>query len=428
MTEKKQPGIDLALLKRLGAEYQASTHLPLLLVDARGRRLWGLGGCQLCARLSSSPRQEKLCADHERRAVEESLRWGEAFISTCPFGLVTFAVPISHEKKLVAGLVSGFCIFPQMKKDIREEVIRAVRRFRLRTRIGPRTRLSFRVVPSETLRRDAGLLLELTARYGANDLELIHESRERSIQQFTIANYLEDARREKQDLVSLLVRMQNEIIDKVVLGDLSGSREIINRYLGAILLETGMNFNRLKVRLLELIVIISRSAIEKGISADGLLGPRYSYLTDINAAGNFDDLFWKVTKVLENFNRTVSEEIGRKAWAHMTKMKDYVQKHFTEKVGAAEVARVAGLSVSRALHLFHAESGTSLSAFIARRRIDFAKYLLSDTERTIATIASDCGFFDQSHFSKTFAALEGVTPLRYRMRLRAPREARLSGS
>jgi two-component system response regulator YesN len=267
---------------------------------------------------------------------------------------------------------------------------------------------------------NASLLFDLTGRYGTNDLELIYESRERSIQQFTIANFLDDARKENQDLVSSLVRIQNEIIDKVVLGDLSGSREIINRYLGAILLETGMNFNRLKVRLLELIVIISRAAIEKGISADGLLGPRYSYLTDINTAGNFDDLFWKVTKVLENFNRIVSEEIGRKAWAHMTKMRDYVQKHFTEKVSAAEVAAVAGLSVSRALHLFHKESGISLSAFIAKRRIEFAKYLLSHTDRNIAAIATDCGFFDQSHFSKTFASLEGIPPLKYRTRMRGP--------
>ena len=274
-------------------------------MDARGRALWSLRGCPLCARLSSSRREEELCGDHERRSVEESLRWGEPYISVCPFGLVTFAVPLSRDKKLVAGLVSGFCIFPQMQKDIREDVLRGIRRFRLRTRVGPRSRLSFPVVPSDILRRNAALLFDLTGRYGANDLEMIHESRERSIQQFTIANFLEDARKEKQDLVSSLVRMQNEIIDKVVLGDLSGSREIINRYLGAILLETGMNFNRLKVRLLELIVIISRAAIEKGISAEGLLGPRYSFLTDINAAENFDDLFWKVTKVLENFNRTV---------------------------------------------------------------------------------------------------------------------------
>ena len=122
--------------------------------------------------------------------------------------------------------------------------------------------------------------------------------------------------------------------------------------------------------------------------------------------------------MLENFNRTVLEEIGRKAWAHMTRMKDHVQKHFTEKVSAAEVAAVAGLSVSRALHLFHTESGMSLSAFIARRRIDFAKYLLSNTDRSIAAIATDCGFFDQSHFSRTFASLEGLPPLRYRTRTR----------
>lgn len=416
-TSARQSGVDLAALKRLGAEYHASTGLPLLLVDPQGRRIWGMNSCPVCSRLSASPRQEKICADHRRRAVEESLRWGEPYISVCPFGLVTFAVPLSREKKLVAGLVSGFCIFPQMEKDIREDITTSIRRFHLRARLGPRSRLSLRTVPSKTLRRDAEILFDLTGRYGANDLELIHETRERSVQQFTIANFIEDARKEKQDLVSSLVRTQNEIIDKVVLGDLSGSREIINRYLGAVLLETGMNFSRLKVRLLELIVIISRAAIEKGISADGLLGPRYSYLTDINSAENFDDLFWKVTKVLENFNRTVSEEIGRKAWAHMTRMRDYVQKHFTEKVSAAEVARAAGLSVSRALHLFRTESGSSLSAFIARRRIDFAKYLLSRSDRSIAAIATDCGFFDQSHFSKTFASLEGVPPLRYRMRV-----------
>ncbi|HTP57758.1 MAG TPA: PocR ligand-binding domain-containing protein, partial [Spirochaetia bacterium] len=202
MPPEDLPGIDLALLKRLGAEYRTSTRLPLLLVDARGRKLWSLGACPVCARLSRSPRQEKLCRDYQRRSVEESLRWGEPYISVCPFGLVTFAVPISRDKKLVAGMISGFCIFPQMKKDIGDDIMRAVRRYRLRARIGPQPRLFFRVITSERLRRDAGFLLELTARYGANDLDLIHESRERSIQQFTIANFLEDARREKQDPVS----------------------------------------------------------------------------------------------------------------------------------------------------------------------------------------------------------------------------------
>ena len=189
--------------------------------------------------------------------------------------------------------------------------------------IGPRSRLAFHVVTSESLRRSSRLLFDLVAAYGMSDADTVAESREKSIQQFSIAAYLEEAREGRQDLLASLAAMQNEIVDKVVLGDLSGSREIINRFLGVIFLESGMNFDLLKVRLLELIVIISRAAIGKGISAEGLLGPRYSYLTEINAATGFDDLFWKVTKALENFTRAVSEERHRTALAHMTRMKEY---------------------------------------------------------------------------------------------------------
>jgi two-component system response regulator YesN len=402
---------------RLGTEYRATVGLPLVLVDAEGREVWRLGTCTLCARLSRSPRREALCRGHRRRAVEESFRWGEPYISFCPFGLVTFAIPLSRRQKLSAGLLSGFSIFPQMQPDMREEVLARVRRHGVRLDQGPRTRLPFRVVSSESLRRSSRLLFDLAAAYGVSDTETITESREKSIQQFTIANYLADVRAGKQDLLTSLASMQNEIIDKVVLGDVGGSREIINRFLGVIFLESGMNFDLLKVRLLELIVIISRAAIGKGISAEGLLGPRYSYLTDINAATGFDELFWKVTKALENFTRAVSEERGRTALAHMTRMKDFLSRTFATRVSARDVAEAAGLSVSRALHLFKKESGVTLSAYVARQRIDYAIYLMKHTDRSMADIASECGFFDQSHFTKTFRALEGTPPLRYRRRI-----------
>jgi two-component system, response regulator YesN len=411
-------GVDLPRLRQLGAEFRTATGLPLLLVDQPGGELWSLGSCPLCARIPGSRKMAAVCRSHHRTAVEESFRWGEPYISVCPFGLVTFAVPLTRDGRLKAGLISGFSVFPQMEKDIREDVLASLARHGVRFRLGPRTKLRFRVVPSEALRRSADLLFDLTGSHGVNDMELIGESREKSIQQFTIANYLADARAGKQDLVASLVRMQNEIIDKVVLGDLAGSREIINRFLGVIFLESGMNFDVLKVRLLEFIIIISRAAIEKGISSDGLLGPRYSFLTDINAATGFDDLFWKVTKALENFSGTVSEQLGRKIHVHVTRMKEYVKKNFTAKVAARDVAAAAGVSVSRALHLFREESGMPLSSYIARERIEYAKYLLDNTGDSMATIASECGFFDQSHFTKTFQSMEHMPPSRYRRRAR----------
>jgi AraC family transcriptional regulator len=39
---------------------------------------------------------------------------------------------------------------------------------------------------------------------------------------------------------------------------------------------------------------------------------------------------------------------------------------------------------------------------------------MKNTDRSMADIAAECGFFDQSHFTKTFRALEGSPPLRYR--------------
>jgi two-component system response regulator YesN len=303
-----------------------------------------------------------------------------------------------------------------MEEDIREEVVEKVRR--LGIRFDP-ARLRFRQLTSETLRQSARMLFDLAASHGMNDLESIAESRARSIQQFTIANYLDEARGSAEDLVTSLVSMQNDIIDKVIVGDIAGSREIINRFLGVIFLESGMNFDMLKVRLLELIVIISRAAMEKGISAEGLLGPRYSYLTDINAATGFDDLFWRVTKALENFTRAISEERGRTARAHVTRMKEFLSRRFATKVSAGETAAAAGLSVSRALHLFRRETGMSLSSYITRLRIDYACHLLKNTSRSMADIASECGFFDQSHFTKTFKAEEGIPPLRYRKAARS---------
>jgi two-component system, response regulator YesN len=412
------PEIDPARMRALSRDFTRATGMPLMLVDPEGREAWSMGACPLAAMLSGSARRTALCRGHRRTAVQESLRWGEAYISVCPFGLITFAVPVFSAGHLAGGLVSGFSILPQMKDDIRQDLRRRLRLLGMRPQPGRWAKMRLRVVSSETLRESAAELFDATARAGMNDPRLLRESREKSAQQLTIANFLSEVREGKEDVVASLVAVQNEIIDSVVLGDLVRSREIINRYLGLILLETGMSFDMLKVRLLELIVIISRAAIEKGISAQGLLGPRYSYLTDLNATTGFDDLFWKVTTILENFTTAVSQEMRRKGWAHVTQMKECVKKGFTTKLSAAEVAASAGLSVSRAEHLFRKEVGMTISSWVSRQRIAYAKYLLERTDRTMAEVAAECGFYDQSHFTKTFSSNEAVTPLRYRMRAR----------
>ena len=47
-------------------------------------------------------------------------------------------------------------------------------------------------------------------------------------------------------------------------------------------------------------------------------------------------------------------------------------------------------------------------------RIDRAAEMLARTDKEIAVIALECGFRDQSYFTKVFKRYRNTTPLRYR--------------
>ena len=56
----------------------------------------------------------------------------------------------------------------------------------------------------------------------------------------------------------------------------------------------------------------------------------------------------------------------------------------------------------------------SPSDYMTSVRINAAKTLLATTDRRISDIAADTGFFDHSHFIRTFRRVVGVPPARYR--------------
>jgi AraC-like DNA-binding protein len=58
--------------------------------------------------------------------------------------------------------------------------------------------------------------------------------------------------------------------------------------------------------------------------------------------------------------------------------------------------------------------GVSLSTFLRNERLRAAAWRLRTSGRSIAQVGGDCGFFDQSHFTRAFRALFGVTPAQYR--------------
>ena len=94
---------------------------------------------------------------------------------------------------------------------------------------------------------------------------------------------------------------------------------------------------------------------------------------------------------------------------------DYIDRCGTGvDVRLAALAEHLGLTVSAFRRGFDATFDTTPRQFMLNRRIDRAKLLLTDTEKSITDISADMGFATPSHFSTAFRARVGMAPSRYR--------------
>lgn len=80
------------------------------------------------------------------------------------------------------------------------------------------------------------------------------------------------------------------------------------------------------------------------------------------------------------------------------------------RVSMPGVARACGLSHSHFNQAFKISVGMSPRQWLAERRIERAKWLLINTEHTLANVALACGFSEQCHFTRMFTRSVGMAP------------------
>jgi AraC family transcriptional regulator len=74
---------------------------------------------------------------------------------------------------------------------------------------------------------------------------------------------------------------------------------------------------------------------------------------------------------------------------------------------------VAGMSQYYFASLFKQSMGVTPWQYVMQQRLERAKELLTQRDRSIVEIALQCGFKSQSHFTQQFRKFTGVTPKRY---------------
>lgn len=91
-----------------------------------------------------------------------------------------------------------------------------------------------------------------------------------------------------------------------------------------------------------------------------------------------------------------------------------IDAHLAVSPSVAELARAFGLSPTHFARKFRRSTGLSLHRFINRRRLKLALDLLARHDEPLASLAARLGFSSQSHMTRLFSSLTGLTPARYR--------------
>lgn len=98
----------------------------------------------------------------------------------------------------------------------------------------------------------------------------------------------------------------------------------------------------------------------------------------------------------------------------LKQLKDYIEDHLAEELAIATLAALIPMSQFHFARAFKATMGEPPHRYILTRRIERAKVLLSMPQFTIAEVAYQVGFANQSHFTAQFRKAIGLTPKQFR--------------
>jgi AraC family transcriptional regulator len=93
---------------------------------------------------------------------------------------------------------------------------------------------------------------------------------------------------------------------------------------------------------------------------------------------------------------------------------ELIKEHFDEDITLTCLANAVNIHPAHLARTFKKSTGLTIGEFKRNFRINKAASMLRQTKADILAIAIQCGFADQSYFTKIFKKITGVTPAEYR--------------
>ncbi|MBS4218394.1 response regulator [Bacillus sp. FJAT-49711] len=162
-------------------------------------------------------------------------------------------------------------------------------------------------------------------------------------------------------------------------------------------------------RVLELLWIISRVLNEIGVEPDT---PLYSFQIK-----DFRQLRTETNHLLNQMWQSYTDYQNRVEDDTIKQIRHYIIEHSHKEISLDRISQKFELSPIYISKLFKEQLGVNYIAFLTECRLEKAKKLMLDPEKSLKEITFDVGYQDPNYFSKVFKKMYGESPTEYRRSL-----------
>lgn len=322
-------------------------------------------------------------------AIAEALRWGEPAVEPAADGTIVWAVPLMHNSEVVAGLIATIAertVFPDGTMSASLDIRAACH--------------DLRRLAEESNLTNAALLDAQRSESNRERLraEAIHAFKAGSSYDMRAAYLLEEP--------MLLAAIRK--------GDRPQARAMLNRVLVAMIHRAGENIELIKSFFMELVVMLTRTAVEAGGQPEELLGSNYDSIAQLSRIRNDEELSPWLSEMLERIMDSIHRHRKTSAPDMLSRALHFMAEHCCEDISRNEAAEAAFMSPSHFSRYFKKHLGQSFTDVLNQMRIDRAADMLANTQKDLKIISLETGFPDQSYFTKVFRRYRGMTPADFR--------------
>ena len=406
---------DLTLAKACAKAFATACEVGCVVSDATGEVKYESGlGCASCGLCRAAGRRPDDCVQAHIYGMTEAARFGGKYIYLCPMGLTCFVSPILGDRAIEAKLTVGPFVMVERQDyidcDLEEQMGLAGEPLeQVVEALAP-----IPYIPTEKVTEMSTLLfMAVSFMNNVSDANRMLETQGSDAIQGQITAYIQQLKNDSEP-EPYPFETEQALLRAVRQSNRGEANRLLNELLGHVLFFSGGDLSQIKTRIYELLVLISRTAIEAGASPEQTLHANNRYFLDISAIRDFDALCQWMMQVTNTLMDSIFDFTGVRHANVIHRSVQYINAHYAEKITLEEMARRVYLSPAYFSRVFKEETGEAFTAYLNRVRIDRSKELLRHKSIRLTDIALLVGFEDQSYYSKVFKKLEGITPLRYR--------------